>query len=361
MLCRRNDGLTPTRSKRGSNHERVDSGAAFSGTYASLGHPADLDDRHRQGVRGVSHTGHWAFDIHQHVPLPIVHPVKFISERTERRPLACPVIFRVLTSEAELLEAARLRYLAYDIHVPYKNTQGLEFDEYDKYSIPMGGFAVENGVPRLVSFLRLVTRELQPRYAQFVRNLVRTHGAEALRAAVEREPLSPFPSSTEVLGQPRRYPASAKRIIQEFNASDDTCELSRTISHADYRGLDLSRKVMEFGIMLCLERGLYHAIGSNDPRLTPMYNKYGYVTLPEVPRIDNRSVECVSDVVFSDFRQLPSKTDENVRRITAKYARDRYFCICPQTGCHTQDHPLDGGPECPRTRLPVYQPSAVYP
>ena len=315
----------------------------------------------RRETRGVHPRAHWAYDIHQHEALPIVHPAKFISERAVRRPVECPFVFRILRTEADLLEAARLRYMTYDIHVPYKNSQGLEFDEYDKYSLPMGGFAIENGVPRLVSFLRLVTRDLQPRYAQFVRNIVRTHGVDSLRAVIEAEPLSPFPSSTEVLKQASRYPASAKRLVEEFNDSDDTCELSRTISHVDYRGLDLSRKIMDFGIVLCLERGFNHAIGSNDPRLTPMYNKYGYVTLPEVPRIDNKSVECVSDVVFADFRLLPPQTAESVRRIAAKHARDGYFCICPQTSCHTQNHRLDGGPDCPRTRLPLYQPSVAAP
>lgn len=298
---------------------------------------------------------HWAYDIHHNDPLAIVRPIKFISEQTERRPVDRPFIFRVLETEAEMLEAARLRYVVYDIHVPYKNDSGLEFDEYDKYSIPMGGYVMENGVPRLVSFLRLVTRYVQPKYAQYVRNIVRTHGSTLLQAAVDVEPMSPFPSSTEVLRQPRHYPSSAKRLISEFNASDDTCELSRTISHRDYRGLDLSRRIMEFGIVLCLERSLYYAIGSNDPRLTPMYQKYGYVTLPEVPRIDNRSVECVSDVVFGDFRQLPDDTAENVQRISHKYGRDGYFCICPETSCYTQGHPLDGSPRCPRVSLQVYQ------
>lgn len=293
---------------------------------------------------------HWNYDISTHYePVPLVPPPKFISEKTDRRPVEHPFVFRILQTQDELLEAARLRYFVYDIHVPYKNPQRIEFDEYDKYSIPMGGFVLEGGQPRLVSFLRLVTREIQPKYLHMIREIVDEHGVDELRGVVEAAPLSPFPSSTEVLRQPRGYPSLAKALVRGFNASGDTCELSRTISHTDYRGMDLSRRIMEFGIVLCLERGFIHAIGSNDPRLTPMYRKYGYVTLPEVPRIDNRSVECISDVVFADFRHLPEPTATSVAQIAAKYARDGYFCICPQTSCYTQGHPLDSTPDCPRT------------
>lgn len=318
------------------------------------------DDPQESGVRqAVLARAHWNYDISTHYePVPLVPPPKFISEKTDRRPVKHPFVFRVLQTPEEMLEAARLRYLVYDIHVPYKNQQRIEFDEYDKYSIPMGGFALEPEGPRLVSFLRLVTTELQPRYHHIIRSIVDEHDVEELRRVIEAVPFSPFPSSTEVLRQPRGYPSLAKALIRGFNGSDDTCELSRTISHTDYRGMDLSRKIMEFGIVLCLERGYVHAIGSNDPRLTPMYRKYGYVTLPEVPRIDNRSVECISDVVFADFRNLPEPTASSVSLIAAKHARDGYFCICPQASCYMQGHVLDGTPECPRT--PVAAQTGVY-
>lgn len=309
-----------------------------------------VNDAQESGVRhSVLARAHWNYDIsHRYEPLPIVQPPRFISERTERRLIDRPFVFRILKTPEELLEAARLRYLVYDLHVPYKNPQRIEFDEYDKYSIPMGGFALEGGKPRLVSFLRLVTREVQPNYLGMLRDIVRKHRVLRLYRPIESVPLSPFPSSTEVLRQPTQYPSFAKALVRGFNAADDTCELSRTISHTDYRGLDLSRKIMEFGIALCLERGLFNAIGSNDPRLTPMYQKYGYVTLPEVPRIDNKSVECVSDVVFADFRHLPEPTAASVSLISHKLSRDPYFCICPKTSCHTQGHSLDRTPECPR-------------
>lgn len=320
------------------------------------------EDPQESGVRqAVLARAHWNYDFSNHYePLPLVPPPKFISEKTERRPIDHPFVFRILQTQEEMLEAARLRYFVYDIHVPYKNPHRIEFDEYDKYSIPMGGFVLEGGKQRLVSFLRLVTQQVQPSYLQMIRAIVQEHGVDELRPVIEAVPLSPFPSSSEVLRQPRRYPELAKALVRGFNAADDTCELSRTISHNDFRGMDLSRRIMEFGIVLCLERGYLHAIGSNDPRLTPMYRKYGYVTLPEVPRIDNKSVECISDVVFADFRHLPEPTASSVARIAAKFSRDGYFCICPQTACYTQGHPLDGSPECPRTsphisasRLPV--------
>jgi len=322
--------------------------------------PLGPEDSQESGIRqAVLARAHWNYDIsHRYEPLPLIPPSRFISQRTERRPLDRPFVFQILHTEDELLEAARLRYLVYDIHVPYKNEQRIELDEYDKYSIPMGGFALEDGKLRLVSFLRLVTREIQPRYYSILRSIVREFEVRELEQPLDAVPLSPFPSSTEVLRQSKKYPSFAKALIRGFNAASDTCELSRTISHTDYRGLDLSRKIMEFGIALCLERHLFHAIGSNDPRLTPMYNKYGYVTLPEVPRIDNKSVECISDVVFADFRHLPEPTAASVALITKKLARDNYFCICPKTACFTQGHPLDGSPDCPRSesshaRLPL--------
>lgn len=320
-----------------------------------------IEDPQESGVRqAVLARAHWNYDISTHYePVPLVPPPKFISERTDRRPVEHPFVFRVLQTPEELLEAARLRYLVYDIHVPYKNSQRIEFDEYDKCSIPMGGFALEPEGPRLVSFLRLVTHDVQPKYRDMIRDIVDACDVEELRPVIDATPLSPFPSSTEVLRQPKGYPSFAKALIRGFNASDDTCELSRTISHNDYRGMDLSRRIMEFGIVLCLERGYIHAIGSNDPRLTPMYRKYGYVTLPEVPRIDNRSVECISDVVFADFRHLPEQTAGSVGRIAAKHARDGYFCICPQTSCYTQGHMLDGTSDCPRS--PTASRMGMYP
>src|SRR5262245_17220075 len=106
---------------------------------------------------------------------------------------------------------------------------------------------------------------------------------------------------------------------------------------------------MEFGVALALGRGYFRAIGSNDPRLTPMYNKYGYYTLRRVPISNNKSIECISDVVFADFRHLPEPTFTNVRRIARRLISDLGFCICPKEHCYTQGHPLEGTRDCPRT------------
>jgi len=248
-------------------------------------------------------------------------------EKPVKRNLENPFVFRVLRTKEEIVAAGQLRYSVYDFHVPYKNPQRFEFDEYDKYAIPMGGFSVENsGGAKLVSFLRLITRNVDDVYYRYLQDIVKEFQVDVLRDVIKNYTMIPFPTSKEILEQ-RDYPAAAKDLIKKFNASIDTCELSRTISHPDYRGLDLSRKIMEFGIAASLSRDLNRAIGSNDPRLTPMYNKYGYYTNPEIPRIDNKSVAFVSDVVIADFRELPEPTNLNVQNIGKKFKKDGFFSV----------------------------------
>ena len=104
---------------------------------------------------------------------------------------------------------------------------------------------------------------------------------------------------------------------------------------------------MEFGIATSLARGLNRAIGSNDPRLTPMYNKYGYYRNPEIPRFDNKSVAFVSDVVIADFRELPEPTNSNVQSIGKKFKKGGFFCICQHKECSNNGYFLENKEDCP--------------
>jgi len=68
----------------------------------------------------------------------------FSREKPIQRNPGNPFVFRVLKTKEEIAAAGQLRYSVYDFHVPHKNPQRFEFDEYDKYSIPLGGFSIEN-------------------------------------------------------------------------------------------------------------------------------------------------------------------------------------------------------------------------
>lgn len=210
----------------------------------------------------------------------------------------------VITERERLIDYFRLRYDVWELMNYMKperrNASRLEIDPYDNYAIPFGCFQGDE----IVALLRLVTPVKESFFADVIEGIVDDANDDVLRTIIESPPDSRIITEESF---------DISRLIDEIESGGErVCELSRTITHPHYRGLDLSRKVMEFGIAYARFRGYSFAFGACVPQHLPYYAKFGYQPLANYPLAVEKNVEQVAYPVLADFRELPEPTKSAV-------------------------------------------------
>ncbi|MBC8178981.1 MAG: hypothetical protein H8E19_16375 [Deltaproteobacteria bacterium] len=138
------------------------------------------------------------------------------------------------------------------------------------------------------------------------------------------------------------FPSEENYLLTEYYERDlevfgQFCEISRMTTHLDYRGLDLSRTLIEMAIGQAIQKGYRYAVGGNTPQHMPMYRLYGYEPIPLTEEYINNqdgkikdgnllffeSVAQVAHIVVSDFTKLPDPTNTNVNEWQRLYRSGR--------------------------------------
>ncbi|MDZ7698415.1 MAG: hypothetical protein U5R49_16325 [Deltaproteobacteria bacterium] len=249
--------------------------------------------------------------------------VIFSREKPKKRPRENTFVFKVIDNKKQFEEYLQLRYAVYDFmnYIPpalKMQRSRLEADKFDKNAIPFGGFEIFNEKQKLVATSRLIFREKQEPYNTWIKEILIENGERDILDAINVEPEVGFPSEENYL--------LTEYYEKTPNAFDEFCEISRMTTHFDYRGLDLSRKMIEMAIGLALKKGCRYAVGGNTPQHMSMYRLYGYAPIALTEEyINNKdgqikdgdllffeSVAQVAHIAVSDFTKLPEPANKNV-------------------------------------------------
>jgi response regulator RpfG family c-di-GMP phosphodiesterase len=105
--------------------------------------------------------------------------VIFSKEKPKKREITDTFVFKHITDKEQLVQYFQLRYSVFDFmnYLQQKNDQRLDIDKFDPYSIPYGGFLLnDDGSETIVASIRTITTELQEPYNQMIREIARGGG-----------------------------------------------------------------------------------------------------------------------------------------------------------------------------------------
>jgi len=266
--------------------------------------------------------------------------VIFSREKPKKRPRENPFVFKLIDNKKQFEEYLQLRYAVYDFMnyippPPKMRDSRLEADKFDKNAIPFGGFEISNGKQKLVATSRLILRDEQEPYCTWLNEILLN---EILLENNESDILNRISVKPEI-----GFPSEENYLLLEYHEKgpevfDQFCEISRMTTHLDYRGLDLSRTMIEMAISQAIHKGCRYAVGGNTPQHMPMYRLYGYKPIPLTEQYINNqdgkikdgnllffeSVAQVSHIVVSDFSKLPEPTNANVNEWQRLYRSGRH-------------------------------------
>ena len=224
------------------------------------------------------------------------------SPSPKKEGLACEI--RALSTEDELIESYRLRYDVYDElgYIRRCNASRLEIDEYDALSIPFGAFDPTSGA--MIGTLRLVTTEIQPDYESLIASIL----VDFDDAELTKQALGPWPHPL-----PSILSHEIEQQIEVFNTERFIVnEMSRTIVHPGYRGMGVSRGLVELGFAYASRGGPVVVVGGCLPEHLPMYAKFGCQKLPHTGLELFESVGQIAHAVICRTDVLPQPTRGHV-------------------------------------------------
>jgi predicted GNAT family N-acyltransferase len=211
---------------------------------------------------------------------------------------------RALETVEELIASFRLRHEVYGAlgYLQRFNPSGLEIDEYDAFSIPLGAFDPTSG--ELIGTLRLITAEPQPEIDSLVHCVLGSFADRVLT----RQALAPRPRPL-----PSVISDDIERQIAALNPDGLAVqELSRTIVRPGHRGAGISRRLMELGLAYATRSTPVVLIGSCVPAHVAMYARYGYRRLPRAGLDHFTSVGQDAHAVVCRSDALPEPTASHV-------------------------------------------------
>jgi predicted GNAT family N-acyltransferase len=219
-----------------------------------------------------------------------------------------PVLtLKILEDISELMEAYRLRYDVYESlnYLQQKNFSRLEIDEYDWYSIPFGAFSAKTG--ELLGTLRLITDRIQTPYSYKIQRILHESADDELTASSSKARPHPMPSINS---------SRVTKMMAKFNAEQRTVyEMSRMIVHPRFRGLGVSRGLMEFGLSCARLHGDPLLISSCIPQHVPLNERYGFMRLPGTVISVSDIVGQLANTIVCDIKALPMPTSARVAEI----------------------------------------------
>ena len=101
--------------------------------------------------------------------------VIFSKEKPKRREITDTFVFKQITDKKQFEQYFQLRYSVFDFmnYLQQRNEKRLDIDKFDSYSIPYGGFLLnDDGSETVVASIRIITTELQQPYHRMIQDIV---------------------------------------------------------------------------------------------------------------------------------------------------------------------------------------------
>lgn len=248
------------------------------------------------------------------------------------------IIATKIRNKSQFIQYLRLRYSIYDF-MEYLNPAikgnelRIDLDEFDRFSVPFGAFEIDGKKEHVVSTSRLILETEQHPYCEWINEIIgKSESKETFRGICSERRV--------------RFPTENVYTFDEwYRKGEDMkslfCEISRMTTHFEYRGMGLSRVMIEMAIAYALEVGKRYGVGANDPKHTPMYTKYGFYPIklrqeslrdPKNASINSdlliiESVANVSQILIGDLYNLPEPTNSNVKNWRKRFKKERYEMI----------------------------------
>ncbi|MDZ7698409.1 MAG: hypothetical protein U5R49_16295 [Deltaproteobacteria bacterium] len=281
-----------------------------------------------------------------------------LKDKPVKRPLNEVFIFKEIKTYDQLVEYHHKRFKIWRKlnYIPpefLSETCELEVDEYDKFSIPLGGFAL-NDREELAVCVRIITTSRNKQYSETMAKVLRDNGDEILSNGFSKNPDHPFP----VLRDCNRD-GIISAFLRKYGGIQNAVEYSRIMCTSDdFRGFYLSTKICQFlfsfsryllhkkiGLAACLVRHVDHNIKRN-----------GFSgTIPGLGLIYGKSVEQIGMTMFADMANLVNAPPEfhksTVNNIYKMFKRTGFFCYCNHSDCTKDGFKLYDSHECPRKTI----------
>lgn len=254
-------------------------------------------------------------------------------------------IFRPLSGEQEIITYLQKRFevwrkLNYIPDEFLSEKSGLEIDDYDKVSVPLGGFRVDKD-NELAILARVITPRMQDKYIRVFSRILEQKDDAVLNKAFHKNLNHPFTilRDCDKNGQLAAF-------IDSFGGIDKTVEFSRIMDTGyKYRGQNLSTRMAQFHNMYAK-----YVLGANLGNATclvkhvPHNIKNGFTgKIPFADTFDARRVEQVASAMFVDMHSLsdsaPWHHASTIRAMYDVFKNRGFVCYCKKTEC------IDGGYE----------------
>lgn len=288
-------------------------------------------------------------------PLHSVMDMVLLKSKPQKKEVKDLFLFRPLTGESELLEYYQKRFEVWSrlnyIPQEFKSPSGLEMDNYDKRSVPLGGFCVDN-FEKLSIICRVVTPFIQQEFLEKTRAIIKEKGDDIVYNAFESNSGSKLPIITHCkkLGKE----AELMQFIGDYGGLNKSVEYSRLmVADKKSRGSGLSTAMARFHNMyakyvLGANLGLAECLTSHVPHNTSVNGFTGEIT--SLGTINGaRADQQIGKGIYINLKNpMQAKQFENIYRVYAKYG---FFCSCERNDCVDNGYKLDNSSECRRKVL----------
>jgi len=279
----------------------------------------------------------------------------FLKEKPKKRNVQGVFEFRLISKPEEILDLVKLRFLVWNKlgYIPLdrlSSQKTIEVDEYDAYSIPLGGFQAINGEEKLISTSRIILPDRQEFYANQFKKVIDKHGDKIVTNSFMRERKYPFIIHENYNGLIKNFLAKAGQNLQYV-------EYSRFMNNPDYRGMDLSIKTVQFlnmysrfvlGLDVAFVECLVKHVDMNINK-----NHFSGI-IPGAHIVNEERVKQIATALYVDLHRFDNPNADiyssEVHAIRHKFQKDNYFCYCSKPDCIPQNYFYEHSQECPRNR-----------
>jgi CheY-like chemotaxis protein len=281
-----------------------------------------------------------------------------LKDRPVKKEVEGVYVFRPITDEEEVKVYLHKRYevwrkLNYIPDEFLSERSKMEIDDYDKVSIPLGGFRLDKN-NELAILARLITPHLQENCIRIFKQILDKQDDEILSKAFNKSISHPFTLLRDCNNSGQIF-----TFINKYGGIDNTVEFSRIMDTSNsYRGQNLSTCMAQFhdmyakyqlkarvGIASCLVKHVGHNCNRN--AFTGV--------IPDTQNFDASRVEQIAQAIYVDLNdisnQAPDFHEHTIRGMYEMFKKKRYFCYCKRKDCLQNRFLLQDSWECEKNRL----------
>ncbi|MDZ7698406.1 MAG: response regulator [Deltaproteobacteria bacterium] len=274
-----------------------------------------------------------------------------LKDRPNKRTVDDVFLFKMIETEDELLELLQLRFLVWEKlgYIPDEfRSEGikLEIDDYDKYSVHVGGFLLKNGFKELVTSARVITLDLQHETISRFNNVLKYYADDKLRRGFEREVEAPLPIY---------FNYDPNDFLSQFPEGVKYGEYSRLLNNPDFRGINLAPRITQMvhflaKVKLGLRIGFAECLVRHVPMNLERLGFSGIITGTNIRNVDR--VEQIANAIYVDLNGFDNpQTDRfhvEFNHISENASKNDFFCYCPKEDCIRNGFLYENTSECPR-------------